>query len=189
MDSDDIALPNRFELQLTEISKNPKTDILGGQIAEFNETPNQTHALRTVPITHDDIVAHSKKRNPFNAMTVMFKKDLAIESGNFRYFPGFEDYDLWVRMIKNGATCQNCEDVLVHARAGSGLYARRRGINYFKYEWRMQRSLFRLNTITRFEFIRNVLTRVPLRLLPHKLIKLAYNRFSGRVILQNMRGK
>ena len=144
MDSDDINFPNRFELQLAKITKNPKIDMLGGQIAEFNTVPNRTHALRKVPTSHAKIIPFAKKRNPFNAMTVMFKKDLALISGNFRYFPGFEDYDLWVRMIKNGAICQNCEDVLVYARTGGGMYARRRGISYAKYEWRMQRILLSL---------------------------------------------
>ena len=177
MDSDDINFSNRFELQLAEITKNPNTDILGGQIAEFNETPNRTHAFRIVPITHDAIKAHSKKRNPFNAMTVMFKKDLAIKSGNFRYFPGFEDYDLWVRMIKSGAVCQNCEDVLVYARTGGGMYARRSGINYVKHEWRMQRQLRSINYICRQQFFINLVSRIPLRLLPRYIIERIYTKF------------
>ena len=185
MDSDDIALPNRFELQLAKVTKNPEIDILGGQIAEFDVSPNQTHALRKVPISHGDIIIFAKTRNPFNAMTVMFNKDLAIESGNFRYFPGFEDYDLWVRMIKNGAKCQNCEDVLVYARTGMGLYARRRGISYAKHEWLMQRNLLSLKTITKIEFLRNILIRIPIRLLPQRIVELAYRTFSGRVVLQN----
>ena len=37
MDSDDIALSNRFELQLNKFKKNKKLTILGGQILEFDE--------------------------------------------------------------------------------------------------------------------------------------------------------
>ena len=177
MDSDDIALTNRFELQLAELSKNPKIDILGGQIAEFLDLPNRTHAIRKTPLTHTDIVNWSKKRNPFNAMTVMFKKSLAIESGNFRYFPGFEDYDLWVRMIKKGAICQNCEDILVHVRTGYGMYSRRRGIRYIKNEWRMQQGLLNLGIINRWQFLINVIKRIPVRLFPKPMIESIYTKF------------
>ena len=177
MDSDDVMAQGRFEKQLAEIEKNPKIDIIGGQIAEFQDSPNQTHALRKAPLTHAEIVARSKKGNPFNAMTVMFKRDLALKSGNFRYFPGFEDYDLWVRMIKNGAICQNCEDILVYARTGSGMYARRRGLRYIKHEWRMQRQLRRLNVTTKTQFVINTLKRIPARLLPQKTLERIYIKF------------
>ena len=177
MDSDDIMTTSRFEKQLTKIVKNPNVDIIGGQIAEFIFSTNQIHAIRKVPLTNDDIVNHSKKRNPFNAMSVMFKKDLAQKSGNFRYFPGFEDYDLWIRMIINGAICQNCSDVLVYARTGGGMYARRSGINYVKHEWRMQKQLRILKHIDRQRFFINLISRIPVRLFPLYIIERIYTKF------------
>ena len=177
MDSDDVCLPDRFEKQCSEIEKNPKIDIIGGQIAEFSVTQNQVHALRQVPIHHEEILAYAKKRNPFNTMAVMLKKDLALRSGNFRYFPGFEDYDLWVRMIKNGAICQNSEDVLVRVRTGCGMYSRRRGIGYIKNEWRMQLQLRNLGFTTRFQFIKNIFIRIPVRLFPKPMIESIYVKF------------
>ena len=178
MDSDDIMLPNRFEKQLEAIRKNPNIDILGGQIAEFSNSQSQVHAIRQVPVFHDDILTFAKTRNPFNAMTVMFKKDIAIESGNFRYFPGFEDYDLWVRMIKNGAVCHNYEEVLVNVRTGYGMYSRRRGISYIKNEWRMQRQLRYLNITTIAQFMMNIIKRIPVRLLPDRILASVYLKFA-----------
>ena len=177
MDSDDIIVPDRFEKQLAAIEKNPDINIIGGQIAEFNEVKSQAHASRQVPVNHEDILVYVKKRNPFNAMTDMFKKDLALESGNFRYFPGFEDYDLWARMIRNGAVCRNCPEVLVYARTGSGMYSRRRGVGYIRQEWRMQRLLRNLRITTAAQFLTNALKRIPLRLLPGFLIKRIYTKY------------
>ena len=177
MDSDDIMASDRFEKQLAEITQNPNIDIIGGQIAEFNDLPNRVHAFRCIPLTHQVITAQSKKGNPFNAMTVMFKKDLALKSGNFQYFPGFEDYDLWVRMIKQGAVCRNCKDVLVYARTGSNMYARRRGLGYINNEWRMQRQLYKLGVTNGAQFIKNAFMRIPVRLLPQKLIEGIYMTF------------
>ena len=177
MDSDDVLVPNRFEIQLALVKEYPNIDILGGQIAEFDTLPCKTHAMRRVPVSHTEIIAYAKKRNPFNAMTVMFKKDLAVKSGSFRYFPGFEDYDLWVRMIMNGAICQNCEDLLVFARTGSGMYKRRRGLCYIKHGWRMQRQLRNLSMTTNPQFIKNLCVRVPLRLLPNKALERVYLKY------------
>ena len=177
MDSDDIALPDRFELQLAEFAKKPQISILGGQIAEFNDNPDHTHAMRMTPLAHHDIVARAKTGNPFNAMTVMFKKQAALDAGNFRYFPGFEDYDLWVRMIKGGAICQNCPETLVLARTGSGMYGRRRGIGYMKQEWRMQRELFKLGLINRSRLLLNTFKRIPVRLLPNPMLESIYIKF------------
>ena len=184
MDSDDVCLPERFETQLALIHSNHNADIIdiiGGQIIEYDDIPGKAVSIRNVPITHEEILICAKKRNPFNAMTVMFKRSLALQAGNFRKLPGFEDYDLWMRMVKNGARCANCPEVLVHARIGNGLYKRRSGLGYIRSEWRMQRNLRKLKITSRAEFIRNILTRIPVRLLPQKWLERVYARFSGRV--------
>ena len=178
MDSDDIALPDRFEKQMAEIAKDPSIDIIGGQIAEFDKYPAFAHAIRQVPLSHTDIKARLKTRNPFNAMTVMFRKTAALKAGNFRYFPGFEDYDLWARMISQGAICQNCKDVFVYARTGSGMYSRRKGFGYIKQEWRMQVQLRQLKIITKWRFAYNILMRIPVRMFPSIVIKNIYFYFT-----------
>ena len=177
MDSDDICVHDRFEKQLKMIADNPELGLIGGQISEFTENPEHIAAKRLVPTEHNEIVTFAKKRNPLNQMTVMLKRDLAISAGNYRYFPWFEDYDLWSRMIKNGAVCANHPDVLVNARIGSGMYARRRGISYIRSEWRMQRQLRQLGFIDSIRFIRNTALRIPIRLLPQKGIEAVYRRY------------
>ena len=177
MDSDDICLPDRFEKQLKMIHDSPELGLIGGQIAEFMDSPEYPSGVRAVPIEYNDIIDFSKKRNPFNSMTVMFKRDLALAAGNYRFFPWFEDYDLWCRMIKDGAVCANHPDVLVNARVGSGMYARRRGLTYIRSEWRMQRQLKSIGIINEFEFIRNSALRIPVRLLPERCLAAAYSRF------------
>lgn len=178
MDSDDICVPTRFEKQLSLIHMDSSLSIVGGQIAEFDDLPERTTQYRHVPTSHNDILAYAKKRNPFNAMTVMFKRRLALEAGNFRYFPGFEDYDLWVRMIKHGARCANHPDVLVHARIGNGLYARRKGMWYIRSELRMQKQLKKLELISSLEFLRNLLIRIPIRLFPTRALEFVYKQFA-----------
>ena len=178
MDADDICLPDRFKKQLTQIAINPQLDLIGGQISEFKTTPENPTSKRTTPTTHKEILTQAKHRNPFNAMTTMFKRSLALEAGNFRYFPGFEDYDLWTRMIAKGANCANHPDILVHVRVGSGMYTRRKGLAYIQAEWQMQKQLKTLGITTTYNLIRNILTRIPIRLLPSKLLAFIYKHLA-----------
>ena len=48
MDSDDISMPQRFELQL-EFIKNNKCDAVGSDVAEFVEDENDIKRFRCVP--------------------------------------------------------------------------------------------------------------------------------------------
>jgi len=64
--------------------------------------------------------------------------------------------------------------VLVHARVGNGMYNRRRGITYIKSEWRMQKQLLSQEQINGFVFIRNVALRIPIRMLPEKILARIY---------------
>jgi len=178
MDSDDLCKPDRFEKQLQMISENPELGLIGGQIAEFIDDPEVTSATRVVPIKHDEIVHFAKFRSPFSQMTVMFKRADALSAGNYRYFLWFEDYDLWTRMINNGTICANHPDVLVDARIGSGMYGRRRGVRYISSEWRMQKQLKDLGFINIFEFMRNVILRIPVRLLPGRCLEHLYRGFT-----------
>jgi len=180
MDSDDICLPDRFEKQLKMIEENPKLSLIGGQIAEFLNDPEQIIAIKNVPVNHNDIIKYAKFRNPFNQMAVMFKKESVLNAGNYDYFPCFEDYELWARMIAGGVVCANHPDVLVYARVGSGMYGRRRGRSYIKQEWRMQRKLKKLKLINGVEFLRNCCIRIPVRLLPEKRLAGIYKNFARK---------
>ena len=181
MDSDDICLPDRFEKQLAMLEGDARLGLIGGQIAEFRDDPASVSAVRVVPLKHAAIVKYSKTRNPFNNMTVMMKRELALAAGNYRLFEWFEDYDLWTRMIEAGAVCANHPDVLVNVRVGNiggGMYARRRGLRYIKSELRMQRQLKSMGIIGHAGYIRNLAVRIPARLLPARGVAAVYRIFA-----------
>lgn len=178
MDSDDLCCSDRFEKQVRMIEENPMISLIGGQIDEFLDSPNKPVSQKCVPVTHSTIVDYAKKRNPFNHMTVMLKRDIAIQAGNYDYFPGFEDYDLFIRMIKLGALCGNHTDVLVHARVGNGMYKRRRGLKYIQSEWQMQQKMRHIGLVNNIEFLVNLCVRIPVRLLPAWALELLYKQFT-----------
>lgn len=89
-------------------------------------------------------------------MTVIFKKSAVLESGNYRDFLWFEDYDLWVRMIQKGYKVANIPEVLVNVRAGDEMFARRGGWRYLKQDVVFQINIKRLMFINNWIFIQNI---------------------------------
>jgi len=185
MDTDDVCRKDRFAKQIKMIEQNPELGLIGGQITEFTDTPKQTITIRNVPTNYAEILKFVKIRNPFNHMTVMFKKQAVIEAGNYRFFPWFEDYDLWTRMIKNGIMCANLPDILVDARIDNKTFGRRRGMSYIRAEWNMQKQLRKLKLVSTAEFVRNVAIRQPIRMLPSGLLASIYRIFARKGNKQN----
>lgn len=133
MDSDDIALRGRFELQVAEFIKNQELGILGGQIAEFIDNPDEIASYRRVPIGHDDIVNFARRRSPFNHPTVMYRKSIIEKLGGYDISAlRIEDYDLWLRAIHSGVEVANLDEVLVNYRSNKDAMKRRKTFSSFR---------------------------------------------------------
>lgn len=146
MDSDDIAEKDRFELQINEFKNNPELDVVGGCVTEFIDKKENVVSYRKMPENNEEIYKYAHRRNPFAHPTIMFKKNKVIEAGNYRHCYLCEDYDLWIRMIRNGAKCYNLQKKLVNMRISEDFYKRRGGIKYFnsisKFKIRQYREGF-----------------------------------------------
>lgn len=152
MDSDDICLQNRFELQLQYLKQHPEVDILGGQISEFIGTPENIIGKRVVPCTNSDICDFMKSRCAFNHMTVMFHKEAVLKVGNYQDWFWNEDYFLWIRMMIAKCQFANLPDVLVNVRSGADQYARRGGRKYYESEKGIKKFQLDSNLITKMEY-------------------------------------
>lgn len=147
MDSDDVALPDRFAKQIAFLQLHPEVDIVGGQIEEFIGEPGNVVGKREVPLNDDAIKRYLKSRCPFNQVTVMFRKEAAQKAGGYRDWYCDEDYYLWIRMALAGCRFANLPDVLVNVRVGKDMYRRRGGWRYFKSEARLQVFMWRKGLI------------------------------------------
>lgn len=177
MDSDDISVPSRFEKQTDYLQEHPDIDLLGGYIAEFSETPENILAKRTVPTVHDEIARMARFRCPFNHATVVMRTDAVLSAGNYRSVDRMEDWDLWSRMFLDGVTTANLSEVLLYARAGQAMYGRRGGIEYTTAEFARQREFLRRGFVTPWQFGRNLLTRIPVRILPSRIRGILYKKY------------
>jgi glycosyltransferase involved in cell wall biosynthesis len=165
MDSDDICLPDRFEKQLAYLEAHPEVDIVGGQMTEFIDTPDNIIGRRDVPLTNEEIYDYMKSRCALNHVTVMFRKEAVLKVGNYQDWFWNEDYYLWVRMMKAGCKFANIPDVAVNVRSGADQYARRGGKKYFDSEIGIKRLMLKEGMITRTQFLINYVERFIIQLL------------------------
>lgn len=165
MDSDDICMPDRFEKQLAYLEAHPECDIVGGQMTEFIETPDNIVGRREVPLTNDEIYEYMKSRCALNHVTVMFRKEAVLKAGNYQDWFWNEDYYLWIRMMMAGCRFANIPDVAVNVRSGADQYARRGGKKYFDSEIGIKKLMLEKGMITRKEYIVNYIQRFIIQLM------------------------
>lgn len=176
MDSDDISCPKRCELQM-KILHEGNYSIVGGSIREFRKKPGDTREYRRAPRTQEEILKYAKIRNPFNHPCVMFRKEDVLAVGNYQEFTDFEDYHLWMRMLKMGCTGYNLQEVLVHMRVGNGLYERRGGMSYARSIISFEKYMLETGYIGKIRFLCNCTVRVFMSVIPKWMRECFYHWF------------
>jgi len=103
------------------MESHPEVAVLGTWLRVIDED-GRTLGFRRYPCDHDDIVRAMPVYNPIGQPSVMFRRDVALKHGGYRYekFPAVEDYDLWCRMAKNGMKFANLPEPLVRYRVHRG---------------------------------------------------------------------
>ncbi|KQW86907.1 amylovoran biosynthesis protein AmsE [Acinetobacter sp. Root1280] len=177
MDTDDICTSDRVEKQIAFIEKNPDVVLFGGQILEFEKEPNDSQVLKSVPTTNDEIRKFAQKRCPFNHMTVAYKKSVIKELGGYQHHLFMEDYNLWLRIIAKNYVVANLPDIVLYARVGNGMHARRKGLEYIKSEKQLLNLKKQLKLQNPIHANILFLIRSALRLVPSSLLGKFYNTF------------
>lgn len=174
MDTDDIAISDRFVKQLNFYKLRPNLALIGGYLEEFENKSLKSIGLKKCPLEKSSIKSKLKVSNPFNHPTVMFRKSIIQSLGGYSdEFLGFEDYELWARLIKSGYETANIPDVLVKFRVTDDQLYRRKGINYMKKEFKLIKQLYSLRVISGIEAIKKLIISLLIRLLPNSLFKIA----------------
>lgn len=182
MDADDISAPERFEQQVGFLEAHPEVDAISATIREFNGDPAVSISERRLPSEHTSILAFAKRRCPLNHMAVVYRKSAVLAAGNYQSQFRQEDYDLWVRMLLNGAKLHNLSDLCVFARCGNGMQRRRGGWDYLCSEASLFWHFRSLGFLSTFEVLFNVGLRIPVRLLPPAFRAHLYRLFVRKLI-------
>ncbi|MBY3623486.1 glycosyltransferase [Acinetobacter sp. CUI P1] len=178
MDSDDISMLNRFEMQIKCFKANQDISLVGTNISEFIGDTSNVVSYRKVPSSDKEIRKYMKTRSPFNHMSVMFKKSEVERAGSYKHWHLNEDYYLWVRMNLANCKFMNLNETLVNVRVDEETFLRRGGWGYYMTQKRIFDFMLNNNIINIFEYCYNNGVRFITRMmLPNKIRKWMYLRF------------
>lgn len=179
MDTDDIALPDRFLIQYSYMMEHTDIAACGGWMEEFNDAGTYSR-IKKMPENPDEIAMYTKYRNPLNHMTVMFRKAEVLKAGNYRHFPYLEDYDLWIRMLAGGCRFYNIPKVLVRMRNNEAVYARRGGMAYFRIYKNLRKEQRSLKMLSAPQYLKAMILTAGITLQPSAFRKVLYQKILRR---------
>lgn len=145
MDSDDIALPDRFEKQINFLESHKEIDLVGGAINEIDEHGNNRGKITKYPCTPNKCRKFFAKRNPVAHPTVMFRRSF-FEKAGWQYPTDFErneDTRLWHEGYKHGCAIANLPDVILNFRMTDSMFKQRRNGKAFAKSQLELRKLIR----------------------------------------------
>ena len=174
MDADDISESWRIEKQINFFKKNKDIDIVGGYIHEIDGINKDIY--RTVPLDHFEILKRGKFTQPFNHVTIMFRKVSYFKSGGYGFYRIVEDYDFFHKLYLSGSRFANIPEVLVKVRTNGQQY-RRQGYGYFREELSLQLLMYKSTYINFFTLIRNLIIRIVFRTMPGRIQTFFTKRF------------
>lgn len=131
MDSDDIALKDRFEKQFCYLEKNSDVAVVGTQAYFIDQTDKRFKEFNTpLEITFKNTVRKSNLIHP----TTMIRKNVLDEVNGYsvnKFTRRAEDYDLWCKISEKGYRLTNLPERLFEYREDINAYKKR------KYKYRI----------------------------------------------------
>jgi len=177
MDSDDYSVPDRMEKQLKKYHDEPDLGMIGTNVDEFIETIDNVVCHVILPEKQDKIYKFSKRRCPMRHPTLLYKKSEVLKAGNYRNFYLFEDYDLYVRMLRSGCKCYNIQEPLVYVRTDKEFYKRRGGIKYVKTILKFKNEQLKIGYFSVSDWIISTIPHIIVCIIPNNMRDMIYKNF------------
>lgn len=177
MDTDDISLPSRCEKQIQEFTNNPNLAIIGTNIDEFYDDPNNIISSREVPSSNLEIKKFIKRRSPFNHPTVMFKKEVVLACGGYGKLRRKQDLDLFSRIVNSGYEATNLNESLLLFRSNENNFKRRKSWSYVKSYIIAQYTIWKRGHCSFFDLLYVTMGQIIFFILPIPILKKISNKF------------
>ena len=156
MDSDDVAIRDRFEKQVGFLEGKPEVDIVGGQVTHIDSKGSVLKSSKQ-PLSFEEIKLIAEFACPVNHPTYMVKKNAYVKLEGYRdVFIYAQDYDFILRAIDCNLIIENMPDILLQYRSSTSerstikihrqLYLGRQAIKLHK-----ERVKFRLESVKTFK--------------------------------------
>ena len=183
MDSDDIAAPNRFELQEKYLEEHPEVDIVGGSMQEFDDE-HECLNVRHYPLTHEEACKYIVKACPLAHPAVMMRKRMFDEGLKYdeRYRMS-QDIKLWYDAILAGYKIANLPDVCLYFRQQGDVFRRRSRVKAWNEFKIYMNGIYRMHGLFTLSY-RYPIARYIFRNLPPSLVKKIYESKMRKRLLE-----
>ncbi len=173
MDADDISELDRLSKQIEFFNAHKEVSILGTSLVEINEK-GRIVGQRQLPLDHKQIFKVLPRRCALNHPTVAIRMDVFAKGHRYRpELKNTQDYFLWIELCAVGFRFANLPDALLKFRRVNDFY-KRRGFNKSLNEFKARFYAMRVLRCRTFFNVFYACAVILLRLMPAKLIKLAY---------------
>ena len=182
MDSDDIAAPNRFELQERFLEEYP-VDIVGGSMQEFDDE-HECLNVRHYPQTHEEACKYIVKACPLAHPAVMMRKRMFDEGLKYdeRYRMS-QDIKLWYDAILAGYKIANLPDVCLYFRQQGDVFRRRSRVKAWNEFKIYMNGIYRMHGLFTLAY-RYPIARYIFRNLPPSMVKRIYESGMRKRVLE-----
>ena len=172
MDTDDIALPRRFEKQVDFMNSNPETAVSSAWVKEIDRD-GRTFSTRRIPAGHEELLSFALKRSPISHPAAIFRKSAVMAVGGYPPLRKAQDYGLWANLLVNGYRADNLQEPLCLMRMDNK-FDPGQSLKQLRNEWAMFRFQRQIGFIGWPLFARNVGIRCILRLSPAPVQRALY---------------
>jgi len=143
VDSDDILMPQRIEKQFHFMEQNPNVHVLGGNCAYFIESTSKIIRNSHFPVSGEKIKARFYRgMNGVLNGTVMVRREWFEKFSYRQEMVWAEDYDLFARLLKNGAEFHGMKEPLTFVRIHKDSATSNLKYDTLKKAWILSRELF-----------------------------------------------
>ena len=179
MDSDDVARPERLEVQLAYLAAHPEVAAVGASIDIIDED-GVRYASRRYPCKTSEVRRGALRANPVAHSTLCIRREaMAALRGYDEGCRSCEDYELLLRLLE-GHEVANCPETLVDYRISRSQWKQRHLKDTLLTTLALQRRyLFRRRFASAGGWLSH-LAKYPLLLLPSSWVLALFQRLAYR---------
>jgi glycosyltransferase involved in cell wall biosynthesis len=123
LDSDDLALPQRLQIQVDFLESAPGIALVGSWAGTMNDAGNWIPRYKVLPTQPQEVGARLLLRCPILQYSMMGRAEVLKELGYREDFPVCQDFDLFVRLFERHGLA-NLPRILVRRRFHEGRVTR-----------------------------------------------------------------
>lgn len=122
LDSDDIWEPNYLAIQVAALQRDPTIDVIYPNALVFGDVPEAGRTYMDLCPSEGEVTFEALITGRCTVMIcVLMRREAIIRAGMFDdAFRGTQDFDLWLRIVKQGGHIAYHRQVLAHYRRRAG---------------------------------------------------------------------